>query len=78
MRCAYCTRRAVHEFENAPSLCASCGEAYRSGFERGRMYESISRRERGRTRKASSHTSGSSLVDAALKESPRGRTDGDE
>jgi len=44
MKCAFCTRQAVHVFDNAPPLCESCGQAYREGFEHGRVYESTCRR----------------------------------
>lgn len=48
-KCDYCTRQAVHTFpkENI-NLCESCGNAFREGFEKGRVYQSIYRRERGR------------------------------
>lgn len=48
MKCAFCTRQAVHVFDNAPPLCESCGQAYREGFEHGRVYESADRRAIGR------------------------------
>lgn len=44
MKCAFCTRQAVHVFDNAPPLCEACGQAYREGFEHGRVYESTCRR----------------------------------
>lgn len=44
MKCIFCTRQAVHVFDNAPPMCESCGKAYREGFEHGRVYESTRRR----------------------------------
>lgn len=44
MKCAFCTRQAVHVFDNAPPLCESCGKAYREGFEHGRVFESTRKR----------------------------------
>ena len=49
-RCDYCTRQAVHEFKEI-RLCESCGKAFREGFEKGKVYESIRRRTSGRVRK---------------------------
>lgn len=48
-KCDYCTRQAVHTFpkENI-HLCGSCGMAFREGFEKGRVYQSIDRRQSGR------------------------------
>lgn len=35
------------EFKDAPvmHLCESCGQAFREGFEKGRIYESVRRRK---------------------------------
>lgn len=44
MKCSFCTRQAVHVFDNAPPMCESCGKAYREGFEHGRVYESTRKR----------------------------------
>lgn len=47
MKCSFCPRQSVHEFESM-CFCESCGKAFREGFEKGRVYESISRREKRR------------------------------
>lgn len=45
MKCIYCERRAVYEFpHDSLYLCESCGKAFREGFEKGKVYESIRRR----------------------------------
>lgn len=47
MRCTYCTRTAIHEFEEI-RFCEECGKAFREGFEKGKVFESIRRRKTGR------------------------------
>ena len=47
-RCDYCTRQAVHDFKEGIHLCESCGKAFREGFEKGKVFESIRRRKTGR------------------------------
>lgn len=51
MKCTYCSKKAEHEFkaENL-FLCESCGNAFREGFEKGRVYESVYRREKFKRR----------------------------
>jgi rRNA maturation endonuclease Nob1 len=45
MRCTFCSRQAEHEFRKEDlHFCDSCGRAFREGFEKGRIYESIRRR----------------------------------
>lgn len=44
-KCAFCTRQAVHVFDNAPPMCEACGTAFREGFEHGKVYESVRRRK---------------------------------
>lgn len=47
MKCTYCSRQAEHEFKKENLyFCKSCGNAFREGFEKGKMYESIRRRVR--------------------------------
>lgn len=49
MRCSYCTRQAVHSFDDSNlHFCESCGKAFREGFEKGRVYEWSSRRAKTR------------------------------
>lgn len=51
MRCSFCTRQAEHEFrEHSLCFCETCGKAYREGFEHGKVYESVRRRQSGRGR----------------------------
>lgn len=57
MKCTFCTRQAVHVFDNAPPMCESCGKAYREGFEHGRVYESTRKRvDKARSLKARQRT----------------------
>lgn len=52
MRCTYCTRQAEHVFDNSDiHLCESCGNAFKAGFERGRVYEWTYRRELTRNKR---------------------------
>lgn len=46
-RCSFCTKKADFEFETL-RLCNSCGKAFREGFEHGKVYESVRRREAAR------------------------------
>lgn len=47
MKCSFCPRQSVHEFEEEGLyFCESCGKAFREGFEKGKVYESIRRRKR--------------------------------
>lgn len=49
MRCTFCSRQSVNGFpEKNLFFCESCGKAYREGFEHGRVFQSIDRRQRGR------------------------------
>ena len=54
MKCTYCTRQAVDSLPGGViNLCESCSKAFREGFEKGRVYESIARRQgRGRRMEA--------------------------
>lgn len=46
MKCSFCPRQAEHEFKDVNLyFCDSCGKAFREGFEKGKVYESIRRRE---------------------------------
>lgn len=49
-RCTYCTRQAVHIFDEGINLCEPCGRAFREGFEKGKVYESVRRRKTGRVK----------------------------
>lgn len=49
MKCSFCSKKAENEFKSANLyFCESCGKAFREGFEKGKVYESIRRREKGR------------------------------
>lgn len=49
MKCTYCPRQSVYELPGgAIRLCECCANAFREGFEKGRVYESIDRRKRGK------------------------------
>lgn len=45
MKCTFCSRQAEHEFKKENLyFCETCGNAFREGFEKGRIYECIQRR----------------------------------
>ncbi|MBQ8372726.1 MAG: hypothetical protein IJX35_00225 [Candidatus Methanomethylophilaceae archaeon] len=49
MKCTYCPRQSVYELPGgAIRLCECCANAFREGFEKGRVYESVDRRKRGK------------------------------
>ena len=44
-KCSFCSRQAEDEFKLVHLFfCESCGKAFREGFEKGKVYESIRRR----------------------------------
>lgn len=46
MKCTYCSRQSDHELPGgAIRLCEYCAKAFREGFEKGRVYESVARRK---------------------------------
>lgn len=49
MKCTYCTRAAVHQLGTL-HLCDECGNAFREGFEKGKVFESIRRRNQFKKR----------------------------
>ena len=52
MKCQFCSRQSVHEFKDIGLfLCEGCGKAFSEGFQKGRVYESVSRREHFRSPK---------------------------
>ena len=52
MRCTFCSRQAEHEFRKENLyFCESCGNAFREGFEKGKLFESVRRRTRVCARK---------------------------
>lgn len=52
MRCTYCTRQAVDSLPGGViKLCGPCSMAFMEGFDKGRVYESIRRRQGSGRRK---------------------------
>jgi len=50
-RCDYCTRKSVTDFPDVGlHFCEPCGRAFREGFEKGKVYESVRRRKTGRVK----------------------------
>ena len=44
MKCTYCSRQSDHELPGGSiRLCECCAKAFREGFEKGRVYESVAR-----------------------------------
>lgn len=46
-RGSFCERKAINDF-HAFHFCEACGKAFREGFEHGKVFESIRRRQTGR------------------------------
>jgi ribosomal protein L37AE/L43A len=47
MKCTFCSKQSEHEFKKERLyFCNSCGEAFRMGFEKGRLYERADMRAR--------------------------------
>lgn len=46
MKCTYCSRQSDYELPGGSiRLCECCAKAFREGFEKGRVYESVARRK---------------------------------
>lgn len=51
MKCRYCQRTGTHDYPDGRSkLCDSCADAFRDGFEHGRIHHAQSLRNGRRVR----------------------------